>query len=208
MSYVKRFVFLFGALAVAAATHAADEQWRDRNVHVYSGHDIQPKYPTTNYGVQGVYEFDNQLFVLGRYDIAKEKSGGIDNNALFQYGSMIGGGYSFDVREDSKLQLGYLYTDIFIKNVEMGGVRVGTYSDRHIYANGPALRVVHRLMPKLIADASVAYLKYNIDAAVTYTQLGLAYDLTPSVYGRLGYNMAQSTNTTGRQWSAAVGYRF
>ena len=112
--------------------------------------------------------------------------------------------------DSTKLQLGYQYWDANIKNVEMDGVRVGTYRDQHIYGDGPMLRGVQQVLPNLNVDLSWYRLKSNIDENYTYSQLGFSYQFTPSIFGRIAFLYSDDGDAGWNLWrkSIGVGYRF
>lgn len=187
---------------------AAESQWAERWVHGYVGKSGNSTVPSSEDGVEGMYEFSNQVFLTGLYHVSKETSGGTDNNALYSYSTVIAGGYSFNVRPDTKVQIGYAYQDADVKNVQMGGIRVGAYRDQHVYGNGPMMRVVHKVTQSLSADVMLLQLKYTSDVTNMNSRIGLSYDFASNLYGRVEINSIDRSGYSSNRWALGVGYRF
>lgn len=195
-------------LCVVNNGFAADAPWQERWVFGYAGASGNSPIASSEKGVEGIYEFDSGWYVNAIYNVSKEKSGGSDNNALDTNTTAIGGGYTFNLTPNTKGQVGYMYQDSSVKNVETGGVRVGTYRDRQIYGNGPVVRLVHKLSPSLTADLLVARFSYNTGVTNTNTRLGLSYDLTSKLFGRVDAHSIDRSDWNSTRWGVGLGYRF
>jgi len=208
MKWLKSVLLSAGLLGAATSAMAAEDQWHERWVHGYAGKTGNTTVPSNEYGVEGMYEFGNQVFLLGVYHVSKETSGGFDNNALYSYSTAVGGGYTFNVRPDTKLQLGYAYQDADVKNIQMGGTRVGSFRDQHIYGNGPMVRVVHKVTQSLSADVMLLQLKYTSNVTNMNSRIGLSYDFASNLYGRAEFNSIDRSGYSSNRWALGVGYRF
>jgi hypothetical protein len=195
-------------LCVVNNGFAADAPWQERWVFGYAGASGNSPIASSEKGVEGIYEFYSGWYVNAIYNVSKEKSGGSDNNALDTNTAAIGGGYTVNLTPNTKGQVGYLYQDSSVKNVEKGGVRVGTYRDRQIYGNGPVVRLVHKLSPSLTADVLVARFSYNTGVTNTNTRLGLSYDLTSKLFGRVDVHSIDRSDWSSTRWGVGLGYRF
>jgi hypothetical protein len=198
------------AIILTTASHgfAADAPWHERWVFGYAGASGNSPVASSEKGLEGTYEFDSGWFVNGIYNVSKEKSGGTDNNALNMNTWAIGGGYSFNLTSNTKGQIGYMYQDSSVKNVETGGVRVGTYRDLNIYGNGPVVRLVHKMSPSVTADVLVARLSYNTGVTNTNSRLGMSYDFRSNFFGRIDVHSIDRADWNSTRWGIGLGYRF
>jgi Outer membrane protein beta-barrel domain len=197
-----------GAIFVSAHAAAADGIWHERWIQGYLGENEDKLFPSSENGIEAMYEFNNQFFLHGVYHVSKEKSGGTDNNALYTYSTVIDAGYTFNLYPYTKIQLGYGYLDANAKNIQLGGSRIGNYRDQHIYGSGPMLRVIHKLTDKLTSDVMLARIKYTTDVTNTNSRIGLSYDIASNIYGRIEFNSVDRSNFSGTRWAAGIGYRF
>lgn len=208
MKNIKATSLLAIILSSASNGFAADAPWQERWVFGYAGASGNSPVASSEKGLEGIYEFDSGWYVNAIYNVSKEKSGGTDNNASNLNTTAIGGGYSFNLTSNTKGQIGYMYQDSSVQNVEMGGVRVGTYRDLHIYGNGPVVRLVYKLNPALTADLLVARFSYNTGVTNTNSRVGLSYEIQSNFFGRIDFHSIDRSDWNSTRWGIGLGYRF
>ena len=199
--------FILGLAFLLITLNAFADDRKENWVYVHGGKSEQ-KYSHNVYGVEASYQFDNNIYLSGMYDIIKETQGGFDNNATNQYSAAITAGYLFNLTQDTKLQVGYMHHRIDIKNVEMGGNRIGNdYDDRIVRGDGIRIRLVEHISEKVSGD--VEYMKVWYDTVANNNwRAGLNYDFIKNWYGRAEYLKTYRENWDSYGWSVGLGLRF
>jgi len=200
--------FILGLAFLLITLNAFADDRKENWVYVHAGK-WEPKNSNNNnvYGVEASYQFDNNIYLGGMYDIIKETQGGIDNNAKNAYSAGITAGYLFNLTQDTKLQVGYMHQRIDIKNVEMGGNRIGNYDDRIVRGDGVRIRLVEHISEKVSGD--VEFMKVWYDTVTNNNwRAGLNYDFIKNWYGRAEYLKTYRENWDQYGWSVGLGLRF
>jgi opacity protein-like surface antigen len=193
-----------------ATVGIAEPSWKEKWVFAYvgkqGGRDITT--PWIEYGINARYEFDNAIYLSGIYHISDERSGGSDNNALRDDSKVVDLGYTFNLGVVSKLNIGYQYQTTKVKNIQMGGVRIGTYNDSSLSGHGPVLRFAHKVTQKFTADIALSRLSYTTDVTNNYTRVGASYNFKQNLFARTEYLLIDRSGWHSNLWTVGLGYNF